>query len=59
MIFDQLVEGVEFDHPQEEFAGIVTENFEVLNTVHAFDREREVSGRAFAHTNEESTFVLI
>jgi len=40
MIFDQFVEGVELDHPEEEFALGIAQNLEMLNTIGAPVRQK-------------------
>lgn len=44
MVFDKFVEGIEFHHPQEEFALRVTQHFEMLNAVRTSGKgENEVN----------------
>ena len=37
----------------------ISENFEVLDAIEAFDGEGKVSGRAFADTDDERALVLV
>lgn len=59
MVLDKLIEGVEFDDPQEELALVVAKHFEVLNAVGAFHGEGEVAGTRLADADEKCTVVFV
>lgn len=59
MVFDELIEGVEFDDPQEELALVVAKHFEVLDAIGAFNGEGEVAGTRLADADEKCTVVFV
>lgn len=59
MVVDQFVQGVEFHHPEEEFALRVPEHLEVLHAVRAFDRQAEVARAGLADPYQEGALVFV
>lgn len=59
MVLDELVEGVEFDDPQEELSLVVAKHLEVLNAVGAFHGEGEVAGTRLADADEKCAVVFV
>lgn len=59
MVFDELIEGVEFDDPQEEFSLIVAKHLEVLDAVGAFYGEGEVAWTRLADADEKCAVVFV
>ena len=59
VVLDQLVEGVELDHPEEELALRVPQHLEVLHPVAAPHRQREVPRRGLRDPHDEGALVLV